>query len=404
MKRNQWIIGAIAVAGIAAAFVWAFLPSPILVEVAMVKRAPFEQTIDEDGKTRVRERYVISAPLAGRVARIALEPGDTVTAGKSVATVAPSVPALLDARTARELEERVGSAQAALAQSKAEEARIAAALEQARADFTRQNKLQAEGFLSPAARDQAQLAVRLNTQALEAARGARDAAEHNVAQARAALARVRVDPVERGGRATAQALPVIAPVSGRVLRVMQESEGVVAMGAPLVEVAETRDLEIVVDVLSTDATRIASGLPVRIEAGSQLRFDGFVRRVEPSAFTKVSALGVEEQRVNVVIDITPGAPGVAALGDGYRVDVRIVTLRREDATVVPVAALFRQDGAWSAFVVTGGRAQRRATTLGGRTPNEALIEKGLSPGDEVIVYPSDLLADGDRIEVVRRSH
>jgi HlyD family secretion protein len=403
MKRKHWILGAVAVAALGAAFVWAFRPAPIPVESATVKRAPFEQTIDEDGKTRVRERYVISAPLAGRVARIALDPGDTVTAGKPVAAIAPSVPALLDARTVRELEERVGSAQAAQAQSRAEEARIAAALEQARADLARQNQLQAEGFLSPAARDQAQLAVRVNTQALEAARSARDAAEHNVAQARAALARVRVEPVERGGRAAAQALPVIAPVSGRVLRVMQESEGVVAMGAPLVEVAELRDLEIVVDVLSTDATRIASGMPVRIEAGSSLRFEGFVRRVEPGAFTKVSALGVEEQRVNVIIDIAPGTPGIAALGDGYRVDVRIVTLRRADAVVVPVAALFRQDGGWSAFVVAGGRAQRRAVTLGGRTANEALIEQGLAPGDEVVAYPSDLLADGKRVEVVRRS-
>lgn len=402
MKRKHWLYLA-GVALIAAAFVWAFRPSPIPVEAATVARGLFEQTIDEDGKTRVRERFVISAPLAGRVARIRLDPGDTVTAGQPVASIAPSAPALLDARTVRELEERVGAAEAALAQSKAEEARAAAAHEQAQADLARQDKLKAEGFLSPAARDQAQLAARVAAQALEAARSGRDAAVHTVAQARAALARVRLDPVERAGRASALSLPVISPVTGRVLRVVQQSEGVVPLGAPLLEVAATDDLELVVDVLSTDATRIASAMPVRIEAGHELRFDGFVRRVEPGAFTKVSALGVEEQRVNVVIDLVPGAPKRELLGDGYRVDVRIVTMTRADATVVPIAALFRHDGNWAVFVITDGRALRRAVVIAGRTSADALVEQGLAPGEQVIVYPSDSLADGKRVEIVRAS-
>ncbi len=397
MKRRYWLWIGSASALALAAFAWAFAPRPLPVEVAEVRRAAFEQTIDEDGRTRVRERYVISAPLAGRLARIRLEPGDPVSAGKPVAQLTPTAPALLDARTVRELQERVGAAEAVLKQARAEVARAEAAAAQAQADLARNRALEREGFVSPAAREQLELALRVQTRAVEAAVAAAQAAEHNLAQARAALLRARELP---NGIARAAALPVISPIDGRVLRVLQESEAVVAIGTPLLEVADPDDLEIVVDVLSTDAIRIVPGAPVRIDAGA-LALEGRVRRVEPAAFTKVSALGVEEQRVNVIIDFVTPPAHWRQLGDGYRVDVRIVVLARADAVVAPVAALFRSDGGWAAFVVDAGRARLRRVALGGRSALDARIEEGLAPGERVIVYPSDSVADGKRVAIVR---
>lgn len=407
-KFSLWVFVVLVVL----ATVWAFLPDPMRVETRKVRQGLFEQSIDDDGKTRVRERYVISAPLAGRVARITLDAGDAVSAGQSVATLLPTAPALLDARTVRELRERLGAAQATHAQAKAEEARAQAALVQARLDLARQRTLEAEGFLSSAARDQAQLQVRVAVQALAAARSARDGASHNEAQARAALESVRSDG---NGHASGQALAVIAPISGRVLRVLQQSEAAVPMGAPLLEVAQTDDWEVVVDVLSTEALRIAPGMAVKLDAGGGVRFEGVVRRVEPGAFTKVSALGVEEQRVNVIIDPQLGAESasaggdapvdaaarvLAALGDAYRVDVRILTQTREDALLVPVAALFRQQGDWAVFVVSNGRVQLCSVQLGGRNLTDAWVLDGLQAGDTVVVYPGDLLEDGARVKSV----
>ncbi len=397
MKRRHWIRIAVAIALAIAAFAWAFAPRPLPVEAAEVRRAAFEQTIDEDGKTRVRERYLISAPTSGRLARIRLDPGDEVFAGKPVARLAPTAPALLDARTVRELQERVGAAEAALRQARAEAARTAAAADQAQADLQRLRRLEAEGFVAAAAREQAGLAARAQSRAAEAAAAAVQAAEHNLAQARAALLRARELP---DGATRAGELPVISPINGRVLRVLQQSEAVVAIGTPLVEVADPGDLEIVVDVLSTEAIRIAPGAPVRIDAGG-LALEGRVRRVEPAAFTKISALGVEEQRVNVIVDFASPREQWRRLGDGYRVDVRIVVLAQTDAVVVPVAALFRGDGGWAAFVVDDGRARLRRVKLGARSALDAWIEEGLAPGERVIVYPSDSVADGKRVAVVR---
>jgi HlyD family secretion protein len=397
VKRRHWIWITVAIVLAIAAFAWAFAPQPLPVEAAEVRRAAFEQTIDEDGKTRVRERYVISAPTSGRLARIRLDPGDPVFAGKPVAQLTPTAPALLDARTVRELQERVGAAQAQLDQARAEVARAEAAAAQAQADLARLRRLEADGFVSAAAREQAELAARVQTRAVEAAKAAALAAEYNLAQARAALLRARELP---DGALRAAALPVISPIDGRVLRVLQESEAVVAIGTPLVEVADPDDLEIVVDVLSTEAMRIAPGAPVHIEAGG-LALQGRVRRVEPAAFTKVSALGVEEQRVNVIVDFASPPALWRQLGDGYRVDVRIVVLAKTDAVVAPVAALFRRDGGWAAFAVEDGRARLRALKLGGRSALEAWIEEGLAPGERVIVYPSDSVADGKRVTIVR---
>jgi HlyD family secretion protein len=233
---------------------------------------------------------------------------------------------------------------------------------------------------------------------VEAARFAVEGARHDLAQARAALVRAQ-DAAARPRAGTTW--PIESPVAGRVLRVLQESEAAVAVGTPLMEIADPADLEVVADVLSTDGARIRPGAAVLIEAGGEHRFSGWVRHVEPSAFTKVSALGVEEQRVNVVIDITSPRQRWASLGDQFRVDVRITVFERADAVIAPVAALFRDGRDWAVFVIDGGRAEQRKVRLGARTSIDAWIEEGLRPGERVIVYPGDRVRDGLRVSVIR---
>jgi HlyD family secretion protein len=393
------IAAALLLAGV---LFWAFRPQPLPVESAEVRSGRFELAIEEDGKTRVRDRYLVSAPLAGRLARIALRAGDEVRAGTAVAVLWPSAPAMIDARTFRELNERVGAAEAGVQQARANVAREEAALDKAQTDLARQQQLQRDGFVSPSALDQAKLTVRVQAKALEAARFAREGAAHDLAQSRAALMRAQEGAaVKRPG----SAWPIVSPVDGRVLRVLQESETVVALGTPLMEVADPRDLEAVIDVLSTDGARIATGARVDLDAGAGLKLQGRVRRVEPAAYTKVSALGVEEQRVNVIVDLVTPPDQWRALGDQFRVDARIVVLERSDVVLVPVAALFRTPGAanddWSVFVIEDGRARQRAVKVGARGPLQAWIADGLAAGARVIVYPSDQVADGRRVSVVR---
>lgn len=398
MTRKHWIYLGIGIVVLVAGFFWAFQPQPVPVETAQVRQGIFEQTVEEDGKTRVRERYVLSAPLAGRLARVRLKAGDAVKSGATVAVLSPSAPAMIDARTAAELNERTGAAQAGLAQARAKVARAEAAAEQARTDLARQTKLQREGFIAPAALDQAALAERLQLRELEAARFAQDGAAHDLAQARAALLRARD---AAGTKRPGTAWEIESPVNGHVLRVLQESETVVGVGTPLMEIADPADLEIVIDVLSTDGIRIPVGARVDIDAGAGLKLLGRVRRVEPAAFTKVSALGVEEQRVNVIVDIVSPPAAWRGLGDQFRIDARIIVFERKDAIIAPVAALFRDGEQWAVYVAADGRVAKRRVKIGGRTPGDALIEEGLAATDRVVVYPSDSVADGKRVKVVR---
>jgi len=380
-----------------AALVWAFSPRPAAVEVAEVTRGRFEQTIDEDGKTRVRERYVVSAPLAGRVQRVTLKAGDVVERGDVVAVLHPAAPPLIDARTERELDERVGAAQAALARASTGVEHARAALAQNRADAQRTQKLATQGFVAPAQLERDELKVTLSAREAEAADFERHAAEHQLELARAALTRSRQG--WQSGRG--ERLDIRSPVAGYVLRVTQESEAVVALGAPLLDIGDPSDLEVVVDVLSGDALQIAPGQPVKLErqGGAVDTLEGRVRRVEPSAFTKVSALGVEEQRVNVVIDITSPRAQWQNLGDAYRVDARIVVHSADGALKVPVAALFREGAQWAVFVADGNIARKRIIEAPRRGAREALVEKGLAPGERVIAYPGDAVSDGGRIVI-----
>lgn len=382
------------IVAIAALFVWAFLPKPVTVQVAEITRGPFQQVIEEDGKTRVRERYVVSAQLAGRLKRITLKAGDAVQPNQIVAEITPSAPAFIDARTERELTERVGSAEAGKARSLAEVARAQANLDKSRADLARVKKLAAGGFVSTTQLEQAELEMKVNARGLDATQQAAHAASHDLATARAALLQ------SRNGATSSRIWEVRAPVAGSVLKVVQESEGVVAIGTPLLEIGNPAEMEIVADVLSSDAVQIKPGAQVKIERwGKPEPLFARVRLVEPSAFTKISALGVEEQRVNVVMDITSPPEQWLGLSDGYKVDAKVVIFSTDNAVKLPVSALFRKDSQWSVFVATNGRAQERAVQITRRSGLEAIVENGLQPGEKVIVYPGDEMKPGVRLQL-----
>jgi HlyD family secretion protein len=383
----------IAILGTIATLVWAFLPKPVTVQLATVTRGNFQQIVEEDGKTRIRERYVVSAPLLGKLQRITLKAGDHVRRGQIIATIQPSMPALLDVRSTAELNERAGSAQAQQARAVATVARARVALDKSIADLKRARTLAASHFISPAQLEQSELEVQLNTRELEAMQYAALAAQHDVATARAALLQLK------NGAESGKTWPVIAPIAGEVLKVNQESEGIVAIGAPLLEIGNPQDLEIVVDVLTSDATMIKPGAAVNISAGDQTAgLQGRVRLVEPSAFTKISALGVEEQRVNVIIDLTSPATQWQHLGDGYKVDTGIIVFSADNAVRVPVSALFRKDGQWAVFVAENGRAIIRTVAIARRSGLNAMLNQGLQPGEKVIIYPGDLIKPGVRIK------
>jgi HlyD family secretion protein len=336
--------------------------------------------------------------LSGRVLRIPHRAGDTVERDAVVAVLLPSVPVLQDDRTVQQLQERAAAAQAAVMRAAALEERAKAGREQAQADAARSARLAAEGFLSPSSREQSESTARMRDKELEAARFERIAAERELAQARAALARFRGDA--KLGGAPVRTFDVLAPISGRVLRVLQESEGPVALGAGLLELGDIGKLEVVVDVLSTEAVGIPADADVYIDVGSgRAVVRGRVRRIEPSAFTKVSALGVEEQRVNVVIDLPAANDDIDALGDGYRVDARIVVHRAQDAVLVPSGALFRDGQDYAVFVVEGGIAKKRVLEVPRRNDRTALVLGGLQPGEKVIVFPGDMVRDGVRVAV-----
>jgi HlyD family secretion protein len=398
LGRRLGIVAAAAAA--IGLLVWIARPAPVRVDIAKALRGPLLVTVDEEGETRVRHEFVIAAPVSGRLQRIELEEGDAVIESAVVARidVAP-----LDPRTRAEAQARLESAEAAKREAEAKEAEAEAALTQARRAQRRAAELARAGTLSDRAREEAELSTTSHAKELEAAQFASHAAEHEVERARAALLSGRSDApsaTSQAGEVDARgagdtAVDVRAPVGGAVLRVLEKSERVVAVGTPLLTLGDTRELEIVVDVLSTDAVKVRAGADVRIENwGGEGTLRGTVRRIEPAGFTKVSALGVEEQRVNVIIDpIDPPS----ALGHGYRLEARIVVWQAEDVLSVPVSALFRCGTGWCTFVVQGGRARRREIAPDHRSSARVEISRGLEPGDEVILHPTDRIADGVRV-------
>lgn len=393
MKRwtryGWWIAGAGLVAVL---LVVALRPDVVSVDVAEVKRGPMRVTIDEEGETRIRRRYVVSAPVTGRVERIDLEPGDEVIGGRTiVARVRAETPPLLDARTRDELGAARAAASAALGQARAEEQRAKASLDLAQKELARERELDRAGLTS-------RQAVELRETAARTADEAARAAAYGVATASAELQRIESRLRPQGLEADGRVFPVLAPVTGVVLRRLRESAAMVAAGTPLLEVGDPKDLEVVADLLSTDAVQVTAGAPVRIERwGGEGILTGRVRRVEPSGFMKVSALGVEEQRVNVLIDLDDPAAAAARLGDGFRTEVRVVTWEGGDVVQVPVGALFRRGDQWTVYVMAGDIATLRAVTIGHRNGQTAEVSEGLAPGDVVILHPPDTLIDGARV-------
>ena len=323
-KKTVWM-GAGAVLLLGALLAWAFAPRPQEVEVAAVVQGRFEAGIDEDARTRLRDRYAVSAPLAGRLERMALREGDAVQAGDVVARIQPALPALLDERGLREQQARVAAAQAGVQRAAVRSERSRAVLAQAQGDLRRTEQLAQQGFVAPTRLDAERLAVEVARKDVDLAGQDQQVARADLAQARAAL-----DVVQRPGSAAGgRAFEVRAPVAGRVLRVVQASEGMVGLGTVLVEVGDTAQLEVVAPLLSTDALQVRPGNPVRIERwGGPGVLQGRVRSVEPAAFTKVSALGIEEQRVNVVVDLASAPTDAQRLGDGFRVDARITVFKQ----------------------------------------------------------------------------
>jgi HlyD family secretion protein len=384
----------LAVVAVGALVAWALVPAAVPVDVARVERGSLQLVIEEEGETRVRDRYVVSAPLPGRMLRVELEPGDPVQAGNTVvARLQPTDPALLDVRTRAELQARVQAARAAVGRARAEQQRVSADLEFARRDLKRYQELMAAGLASREQLEAMQRSVRTLEEALTSADFAIRTAEYELQAARAGLLQA-----EGRGPAPRAAVELRSPVDGVLLRRRQESETVVQPGQPIVEIGDLRRMEVVSDLLSTDAVKVEPGNRVRLEQwGGAAPLGGRVRRVEPSGFTKISALGVEEQRVNVIMDFDDPLAASKSLGDGYRVEVRIVIWERDAVLKVPTSSLFRVDGQWAVYRVEGERAVLRRVTAGQRGGLEAELLSGLEEGDTIVVYPSNDVLDGVKI-------
>jgi HlyD family secretion protein len=384
-------VPAASLLGVLVLLVLAFRPRPVRVEVAEAAVGPLRVTVDQEGQTRVRQRYVVAAPVTGRLERIRLDEGYPVEPGAVVARIYPSP---LDQRTLAETRARLDAAEASKREADARVEQASAALEQARRTATRARRLRHQGTISPEEIELAELEVTTREKELAAAEFAARAADFTVEAVRAALLAPAGVPANDSEDS---AVEVRSPVQGQVLRVLEESERVVLTGAPLLELGDPSALEIVIDVLSEDAVRIRPGAPVLIEDwGGDGALRARVRLVEPSGYTKISALGVEEQRVNVVADF---AEPFASMGDGYRVEARIVVWEGEGVLRIPSSAMFRHEGEWHVFVVENGRALRRRIEPGHRNPLEVEIRAGVKEGEAVILHPSDLVKDGARIEV-----
>lgn len=401
MIARRWWYGGAAGAGLIMVLAWAFAPRPLQVEAAGVTVGRFETAVEEDGKTRLRDQYVVSAPLAGVVGRIGLREGDPVAAGAVLATMRPAGAPLLDARARRELQARLGAAQAQERAAGAALERATVTLRGAEHDARRTVQLAGAGFVAPSMLEDAQLAALAAVKDYDSAAARRQMALYDVAQARAALD-AQGAPDQAGGAGIA----LRAPIDGQVLRVLQASEAAVAPGAPLLEMGDVRTLEVVAELLTADALLARPGSAVRIDRWGGPPLRGRVRRIEPAAFTKISALGVEEQRVRVLVDILEPADKTAALGIAYRVNVRILTFGTENVRKVPVSALFPLPGSaagdaggMAVYAVREGRARLVPVRLGGRNEREAWVLDGLAAGTQVVVYPPPEVRDGARIAV-----
>lgn len=398
MMNKSWRgrIGPLLLAlGVAGGIAYGFMPRPLPVELVPAHKGSLQVTVDEEGKTRVQERYVVAAPVAGQARRITLKVGHAVVAGQVVAWIDPLAAASLDPRTRAQAQARVEAAQANLQGAREQVRSAQAEATLAGQELSRAESLARERFVSQAVVDLARARLQAGQANRQAAEYAVQAARHEVEAARAAL--LQVASLARGG--PAETLQVTAPVAGRVLAVPHESEGAVQPGQPLVEIGNPRSLEVEVEVLSTAAVKILPGSKVLLDRwGGPQPLEGRVRVVEPAGFTKVSALGVEEQRVRIIVDITTPPEVWQALGDRYRVDASFVLWQGDDLLLVPTSALFRHQDGWAVFVARAGRAHLTPVQIGQRSGLAAQVLAGLKAGEQVIAHPDEKVADGVRVQ------
>lgn len=393
---RRWILIGLALLAAAALLYAVYRPRPIPVEVAQVASGRFEQVIEEDGQLRLKNRYVITAPTLAQLQRPTLKVGDAVRAGDVVARLTPAAPQMIDARTRSVLQQRVGSADAARRAVAAQVQQAQTALAQATLEAGRSVQLAKQGFIAPSARDQADLALRAARQALAAAQAEQGRADFAVAEARAALK--QAEPAS-GERPTGL-WEIKSPVNGQVLKLHLDNAAPVTMGLALLEIGDTAAMEAVIDVLTGEVRQVQPGAVVQLSTGSGAApLPGTVARVEPIAFTKVSALGIEEQRVNVVVALDALPADAARLGDGFRVDARITVSSQADALLVPSAALVRDGEQWRVFVVESGKARTRAVQIHDRNADVAWVKGGLKAGETVLLYPGSLVVDGQTVRV-----
>lgn len=384
LKLTIWALGT---AAIVAALFLAFRPKPNVVQVATASTGPLEQTVDEEGKTRMHDHFTLAATVAGKLRRVELHAGDPVRAGQVIASVDPTP---IEPRQTAVLQARLDAAQASQRQADADIGQAQAQSDQTAIDLERTRKLFEQGVASRDAYDRAINSAAAATKQLDAARSKAEAAAFQVKEARAAM-------ITQPSADATVPVPITTPVNGRVLRLIEQSERVVTAGTPIVEIGYTPRLEIVADFLTQDAVKISPEMNALIEDwGGDKPLRARVRFVEPGAFTKVSALGVEEQRVNVVLDFLDSPDRLA---DAYRVEVRVVTWRAPAVLKIPSSALFRVGEEWQVFKVEGGRARRTPIQAGHRGATETEVLKGLQPGDTLIVHPTAEIKDGGRISM-----
>lgn len=403
-KHSRTVIFSVVAAGLLSLMLWAFWPRPAFVDFGTVERRAMRVTIDEEARTRVRDAYVVSAPIAGRLLRVEVEAGDEVTGGETViARMLAVAPSALDVRTREQARAGVSAAEAALRVARADLNSALADQDLADAEVSRARTLRRSGSVSQSVLDRAEREKRAADAAVDTAKAAISMREAELANARARLIEFR-EPANgiRGAESVpdGSAVPLEAPITGRVLRVIQESETTVSPGQAILEIGDvSNDLEVIAELLSTDAVQVETGDKVIIDNwGGEAPLEGIVERVEPWGFTKFSALGVEEQRVNTIIRFTDPLEARSKLGHGYRVEVRIVVWEKDDALTVPTSALFRYDGGWAVFAVDGGRADLTPVQVVRNNGEVAAISEGLQAGQTVILYPAADIEDGNRVK------
>ena len=393
--------GALAGASVVVGLVWFAWPRPVAVDIVTVARGPMQVTVDDEGKTRVRHIYTVSAPIPGKVLRIShpdskhemsLHVGDQVKANETVvAIMQPTIPGFIDVRSREELQAAVAAADAAIVLAEAEIRRIQAALEFSRSDLQRAQTLSRSAVISSKALEKAQLDVTANEAALASAK-----AQLGVRRSeRASIAAKLIDPASvTAPRDPNCCIQIRTPVTGRVLKIVQDSEATVPAGAPLIDIGDPADLEVIADLLSTDAVRITAGSPVQIDGWGGAPVKGKVIRVDPAGFLKVSALGIEEQRVRTTIDFAEPSEAWSRLGHDYRVIVHVLVWSAEDVLTVPVGALFRNGNDWAVYAVRDGRARTAVVKVDHRNAQAAEVVSGLEAGDRVVRQPSARVRDG----------